>query len=152
MYRDGNWYIPATVSPFNATTTTMGKNTPTEDPLYLTGYQSRCSWWRCSTAEASVDPENFVWIWGPPPFSSALGSFEGSLLHVVNMLLKIRMRGKKFERLSTYLSHPKETSVRLYKEAIQIIGWLDPTDFSVLPNLCHSCDFGGGLIGLGKKE
>lgn len=38
------------------------------------------------------------------------------------ILKKIRTRGKKSERRSIYLSHPKETSMRLLKEGVQIIG------------------------------
>lgn len=38
------------------------------------------------------------------------------------ILKKSRTRGKKSERWSIYLSHPKETSMRLLKEGVQIIG------------------------------
>lgn len=45
-----------------------------------------------------------------------------SFMQSDSILKKSRMRGRKSKRLSVYVSRPKETSVRLLKEVVQIIG------------------------------
>lgn len=56
------------------------------------------------------------------PLLLCLGVVEDSPLHVVIHPLEEKQdKGKKSERLTIYLSHPKETLIRLLKEAVQLL-------------------------------
>lgn len=69
LYKNGNQHIPTTVL-HSAPPPPLEGTPPWGTSLNLLVISLRVRKSRYSTAEASTDPENFVWIWGPALFST----------------------------------------------------------------------------------